>query len=114
MSSLLVATPTAPSVRVCLVAEYFRQRKAAGYVDEWPATVLGWQRQPRTSQDFALAAVILDELGLETVIKVGCPPLHSEEPFQVLPQSNWACCCGLLREGRCLAMSSAPQGGPLI
>lgn len=47
-------------------AEYFRQRKAQGVTDEWPATVLGWQRQ-----DLKLAAVLLDELGLEVVIKVG-------------------------------------------
>jgi hypothetical protein len=56
----------------CLHAEYFRQRKAAGYVDEWPATVLGWQRP-----DIGLAAVILDELGLETVIKVNLTQAQS-------------------------------------
>ena len=47
-------------------AEYFRQRKMEGAATEWPATVLGWQRQ-----DLKLAAVMLDELGLEVVIKVG-------------------------------------------
>jgi hypothetical protein len=43
---------------------YFRQRSGSG--QEWQATVLGWVRQ-----DLKLAAVLLDELGLETVVKVG-------------------------------------------
>ena len=48
-------------------AEYFRQSKKKGGSIEWPGTVLGWQRQ-----DLKLAAVLLDELGLEVVIKVRC------------------------------------------
>ncbi|KAF5829392.1 hypothetical protein DUNSADRAFT_16161 [Dunaliella salina] len=47
------------------VAEFFRQRKKEGGSTEWPATVLGWQRP-----DLKLASVMLDELGLEVVIKV--------------------------------------------
>mmetsp|Transcript_28093 Transcript_28093/g.75873 ORF Transcript_28093/g.75873 Transcript_28093/m.75873 type:complete len:959 (+) Transcript_28093:112-2988(+) len=47
------------------VAEFFRQRKKEGGATEWPATVLGWQRP-----DLKLASVMLDELGLEVVIKV--------------------------------------------
>eukprot|EP00983_Pelagomonas_calceolata_P091327 1157530-Pelagomonas_calceolata.AAC.3 len=59
---------------ICLLhsaAEFFRQRKKEGGATEWPATVLGWQRP-----DLKLASVMLDELGLEVVIKVRLGLLH--------------------------------------
>lgn len=46
-------------------AEFFRQQRTAGPNPQYPATVLGWQRQ-----DLKLAAVLLDEIGLEVVVKV--------------------------------------------
>lgn len=43
-------------------AEYLRQRGGQG----WPALVLGWFRA-----ELNLAAVSLEDLGLETIVKVG-------------------------------------------
>ncbi len=76
--SLASLTPAAPGVggrpsRACAwcalwraLAEFFRQmqsNKSAPH--QWLATVLGWQRE-----ELRLAAVLIDEYGLETVVKV--------------------------------------------
>lgn len=69
------------------VAEYFRQRKAGapgappgGH--EYAATVLGWLRQ-----DLRLASVLLDELGLEQVVKVDADAYADVAPGDYLTLS---------------------------
>ena len=77
-------SPLLPPLPLCfLLPEFFRQRPDS----PWSATMLGWFRE-----ESRLAAVLLDEIGWETITRVGMEGVGAE----------WPQCCWMRSVGRIL------------